>query len=130
MADITMTQIKGATHHYRALIDVDPANLTPTVDLFNFLDADGNPQKMIDSILQDPEIEANIEAEFESKSGSIVDCKFVADSLTRFYTGGLGWAQGQELSGMTIQLDITTVSPIIEEGAIEMKFEFLHTDMR
>jgi hypothetical protein len=129
MSDITMTQIGRATHHFRALIDVDPANLNPTVDLYNFLDADGKMQKMIDSILQDPGIEATIEAEFEAQSSSVTKCKFVPNSLQRFFAPG-NFSAGGRIIGMEISLDIATVAPIVEQGAIEMKFEFLHTDMR
>jgi hypothetical protein len=129
MPDIIMTQIGRATHHFRALIDVDPANLNPTIDLFNYLDANGVTQKMIDSILQDPGIEATIEAEFEAQSSSVTKCKFVPDSLKRTFASG-NFSAGNKLIGMEISLDIATVAPIVEQGAIEMKFEFLHTDMR
>lgn len=124
MPDITMTQIRGATHHYRALIDVDPGNPKPTVDLFNFLDADGALKQTVDGILQDPELEANIFGRFQILSSSVQRCEFLADSLVKTFD-----AAG-EITGATIQLDITTTAPVAEQDAIEMKFQFLHTATR
>jgi hypothetical protein len=128
--DITMTQIAGATHHYQALVDVDPANLEPTVDLFHFIDADGNtakfgvPLQTVDGILQDPELEACIEAEFQALSSSVRWCKFKKDSLKTILS------PSGHIIDVFIKLKITTVAPIVEPEAIDMKFEYLHTDMR
>ena len=128
--DITMTQIAGATHHYQALVDVDPANLEPTLDLFRFLDADGNaskfgvPLKTVNGIVQDPWLEANIEAEFQALSSSVRWCKFKKDSLKTILS------PSGHVIDMFIKLEILTVAPIVEAQAMDMKFEYLHTDMR
>lgn len=124
MPDITMTQILGATHHYRALIDVDPAKLQPTLDLLFFKDVLGNVQRTVDAIVQDPQLEANIEAEFEAQTTAVKYCKFVPDSLTKIVS------PSGHIIDMFIKLDITTLALAVEVGAIEMKFEFLHTGMR
>jgi hypothetical protein len=124
MADITMTQIPGTTHHYRALIDVDPGNLTPTVDLENYLTVAGQPRKIVDAIEQDPFIEETIEAEFEAQTTSVKYCQFLPGSYSEVV------APNGTVISRTIKLDITTISPIVEQGAIEMKFEFLHTGPR
>lgn len=116
-----MTQIPGTTHHYRALIDVDPANLNPSVDLLNFKDILGNIHETVDAIQSDPFLEATIEAEFQSKSGSVRFCEFVPDSLQKILSPS-GY-----IIDLFILLDITTLAPIVEQGAIEMKFEFLHS---
>ena len=71
MADIVMTQVRGTTHHYFASIDVDPANLEPEVDLFNFLDADGDPGETVAAILEDPFLEDIIAGKFEAKTTSV-----------------------------------------------------------
>jgi hypothetical protein len=124
MADILMTQIPGTTHHYRALLDVDPADLTPRLNLFNFLDILGDLQETVPGIISDPFLEATIEAEFEAQSSSVTGCKFVADSLKKILS-----PSGHVIDA-SIQLDISTVAPIVEQGAIEMKFEFLHSGTR
>ena len=128
MADIQMTQIDRTTHHYRALIDVDPANLTPTVDLLEFIGRNTQGSlatlRMVDAIISDPGLEETIEAEFEAQTTSVKGCEFVADSLIRVVNfAGM-------LMELTITLDITTVALLPEAGALEMKFEFLHTIAR
>ncbi len=126
MADIQMTQIPGTTHHYRALINVDPAKLTPTVDLLEFLKTPaegGGTHRTVDAIITDPFLEDDIEAEFQANTSSVKGCKFKADSVKRVLVKGI-------TSELTIELEILTVSPVVEQGAIEMKFEFLHSGMR
>jgi len=123
MPDIMMTRIAGTTRHFRALIDVDPANLQPSIDLFEYLDPDGATlRRMPAGSLQGPNVEATIKASFEAKTTSLVDCEFLADSLDRTYAPNPGWAQGGSLTGASIKLDITTNAIAVEADAIEMQF--------
>ena len=121
-----MTKIRGTTHHYRHLVDVDPANLTPTIDLMHYLDPDkpGLMFEVVDAIQQDHAIEHIIEAEFEAKTTSVKDCVFKPDSYTEVLS-----PSGHAIVG-TIQLRLTTTALVPEVGAVEMKFEFLHSGMR
>jgi hypothetical protein len=126
VADIVMTKIRGTTHHYRHLIDVDPAGLEPTIDLMHYLDPDkpGLMFDVVDAIQTDQNIEHIIEAEFEAKTSSVKYCEFKPGSYVEIL------APNGHAIKRTIQLLITTVSPTVEEGAVEMKFEFLHSGMR
>jgi hypothetical protein len=123
VADIVMTKIRGTTHHYRHLIDVDPANLEPTIDLMHYLDPDvpGQMFYITNAIQTDRFIEDIIEAEFEAKTTSVKYCQFKPGS----YNEILG-PSGKAIE-RTIQLEIQTISPVVEPGAVEMKFEFLHS---
>lgn len=116
MADIVMTQIGGTTHHFRALIAVDPGNLEPTIDLKNIFKPNGAPGLVTEAITSDPNLENVIEAEFEAKTTSVKDCVFKPGSF--------------DAAALTIALLITTTSPVIEPDAIEIKFEFLHSGPR
>ena len=126
MADIVMTKIRGTTHHYRHLVDVDPANLEPTIDLRHFFDPDkpGLMFDIVEAIQTDQNIENIIEAEFEAQTTAVKYCRFKPGSYTEILT-----PSGKVLERF-IQLQITTVAPVAQEGAIEMKFEFLHSGMR
>lgn len=116
MADIVMTQIQGTTHHFRALIAVDPGNLEPTIDLKNIFKPNGAPGKVVEAILADPHLESIIEAEFEAQTTSVKNCIFKPGSFNA--------------AALTIALLITTTSPIVEPDALEIKFEFLHSGPR
>lgn len=116
MADIILTQIRDTTHHFTALISVDPANLVPTVDLKNALDADGNPIEILDSIQTDPGLESIIKASFKQVSDSVSGVIFKADSF--------------DATALTIQLEITTSAGVIEADAVSIQWEFLHTATR
>jgi hypothetical protein len=116
MADIILTQTRGTTHHFTALIPVDPADLEPTVDLENALDADGNPIEILDAITQDPELEFIIDANFKQVSDSVSNVIFKPGSF--------------DADALTIQLQITTSAVVVEQDAVSIKWEFLHSATR
>ena len=117
MADITMTQVTGTTHHYFASITV-PAGpgVELTVDLNNALDESGNPILIPENIQADPDLDSIIEAAFEAKSTSVTAAQFKAGSL--------------DPVAKTITVEITTTAVAPEADAVEMKFEFLHSSTR
>jgi hypothetical protein len=115
MADIVMTQVPGTTHHYTALIPVDPAALEPTIDLAHYLDGNGDTQDIPEAIQEDQHVEDTIEAEFEAQSTSVTSCKFLAGSYVK------------TPAAHTIALSITTSAAVVEADAIAIKFEFLHS---
>jgi hypothetical protein len=116
MADITMTQVTGTTHHYFANINVDPGTLEPTIDLKDALDASGNPIKIPESIQDDPYLESIIDADFEAQTTSITSAKFKPGSF--------------DPVALTIALEIVTTAIVPEVGALAMRFEFLHSGTR
>lgn len=115
MADITMTQVSGTTHHYTATIDVEVANLTPTLDLKNVLNEAGDAIEVPENILADPNLESIIDATFKGNTASITNTVFLDGSF--------------DADALTIQLQITTTGGD-EAGALTMRFEFLHSGTR
>ena len=116
MADILLTQIRDTTHHFTALIPVDPGNLEPTVDLRNALDADGNPIEILPGIRNDPGLESIIDADFKQLSDDVSNVIFKPGSF--------------DANALTIQLQITTAAVGVEADAVFIKWEFLHSATR
>lgn len=115
MADITMTQVTGTTHHYTADIDVEVANLQPSIDLKNALNAAADPIEVPENILADTNLEDIIKGTFVANTASITSVGFLAGSF--------------DPVALTIQLGITTTGGD-EADAISMQFEFLHSVAR
>lgn len=115
MADIMMTQVTGTTHHYTASIDVKLANLTPTLDLKNVLNKEGDSIVVPENILADPDLESILDATFKPNTTSITDVEFLDGSF--------------DADALTIKLDINTTGGD-EANAISMQLEFLHSGTR
>jgi hypothetical protein len=118
MADIRMTQVRGTTHHFYAMVDVDPSNLEPTVDLALALDYLGNTIKIDESIRSDLRLEDIIFAFFKAESSSVTGCIFKPDSLTR---------NPITKYGIAITIVIETSALVVEPNAMKIEFEFQHT---
>lgn len=122
MADITMTQVRATTHHYTALIDVEVADLEPTLFLSAILDADGNAAVVPEAITD--ELNANLDSD---GNPSLIDATFVGNTTS--IQAVAFKANSFDADALTIQLEITTTGGD-ETGAISLKLEFLDSASR